>query len=53
MYFHFIFILEAILGVDLDLSTLYHGHFTFLGCYERKSARVSSYKRLVLPSCKS
>jgi hypothetical protein len=31
MYFHVIFVLEAILGVNLDLSILYHGYFTFLG----------------------
>jgi hypothetical protein len=34
MYFPFIFMLEAILMVDLDLSTLYHGCFTFLGVFE-------------------
>jgi hypothetical protein len=31
MYFHVIFMLEAILGVNLDLSNLYHGYFMFLG----------------------
>jgi hypothetical protein len=44
MYFHFMLVLEAILGVGLDLSTLSHGNFIFWGICERKSARVSSYK---------
>jgi hypothetical protein len=34
MYFHFLFMLEAILGVGLDLFTLYHGHFTYLEVFE-------------------
>jgi hypothetical protein len=34
MYFHFIFMLEAILGVNLDLSTFYHEYFTFLWVFE-------------------
>jgi len=34
MYFHFISMLEAILRADLDLSTLYHEYFTFLGVFE-------------------
>jgi hypothetical protein len=34
MYFHFISMLDAILGLDLDLSTLYHIYFTFLGVVE-------------------
>jgi hypothetical protein len=50
MYFHFIFMLEAILGVDLDLSTLYHGYFMFLGAFEGYSARVASYKKASAPS---
>jgi hypothetical protein len=34
MYFHCIFMLQAILGVELDLSTLYNGYFMFLGDFE-------------------
>jgi hypothetical protein len=45
MYFHFIFMLEATLGVSLDLSTLYHGYLMFLAEFEGYNARVSSYKK--------
>jgi hypothetical protein len=50
MYFHFIFMLEAILGVGVDLSTLYHGYFMVLGAFEGYSARVASYKEASTPS---
>jgi hypothetical protein len=30
----YIFMLEAILGVDLDLSTFYHRYFKLLGAFE-------------------
>jgi hypothetical protein len=51
MYFHCIFMLKAIFGVDLDLSTLYHGYFMFLGAFEGYSARVASYKKDNAPHC--
>jgi hypothetical protein len=41
---------EAILGVDHDLSNLYHGYFMFLGALRVYSARVASYKKASTPS---
>ena len=50
MYLHFIFMLEAILGVGLDLSNLYHGYFMFLGALKVYNTRVASYKKASTPS---
>jgi hypothetical protein len=49
MILHCIFVLEASLGVDLDLSTLYHGSIMFLGAFSgyylnEGKHLVSSYK---------
>jgi hypothetical protein len=50
MYFHFMFMMEAILGIGLDLSTLYHGYFMFLGAFKGYITRVASYKKPSAPS---
>jgi hypothetical protein len=49
MYYHCIFMFEAILGVDHDLSNLYHGYFIVLGALRVYSARVASYKKASAP----
>jgi hypothetical protein len=49
MYYHCIFMFEAILGVNHDLSTLYHGYFIVLGDLRVYSTRVASYKKASTP----
>jgi hypothetical protein len=49
MYYHCIFMFEAILGVEHDLSTLYQGCFIDLGALRDCSTRFSSYKKAKTP----
>jgi hypothetical protein len=44
---------KAILGVNHDLSTLYHGCFIVLWALMVYSAKVSSYKKATTPLCQN
>jgi hypothetical protein len=49
MYLCYIFMIEAILGTNHDLSNLYHGYFMFEGILRVYSSRVVSYKEANAP----
>jgi len=51
MYLCYTFMFEAILGVNHDLSNLYHWYIMSWGLFEGNSTRIASYGFMLFTSC--